>query len=232
MSICKHNGCRRYLKLFNGPKRCEDCSPPLLHLILGRGRSHTPGNNDDTDVTDDNGNDGKNDSKRRTRSDVRAQQELDDVRAQQELDDVRAQQELDDIRAQQELDDMNRYCCSACANFPYESGNCYEKGWGVARDLNKAQELYTQAIGQGDVRAQQKLDDMMNRFYKPRGPFSGCSKKIFKQTYRCFLFTYNGICTIGRTFSPVQRNFDLLHAVDRVRQCGDRIRTVRLFRPR
>ena len=181
MSICKHNGCRRYLKLFNGPKRCEDCSPPLLHLILGRGRSHTPGNNDDTDVTDDNGNDGKNDSKRRTRSDVRAQQELDDARAQQELDDVRAQQELDDIRAQQELDDMNRYCCSACANFPYESGNCYEKGWGVSRDLNKAQELYTQAIGQGDVRAQQKLDDMMNRFYKPRGPGSRefvLSKKV------------------------------------------------------
>lgn len=96
MPICKHHGCRRLLKGFNGPKRCEHCSPPLQHLILGRGfiRSHTPGNNNDTDVTDDtddngNGNDGKNDSKMRTRSDV---------------------------RAQQELDDMNTYYCSACAS--------------------------------------------------------------------------------------------------------------------
>ena len=71
MPNCRHHGCRRILKGFQGPRRCEDCSPPLPHLIsdFGSITSHTPGNNDDTDDNrndvDDNGN---SDSKRKTRS--------------------------------------------------------------------------------------------------------------------------------------------------------------------
>ena len=46
MPICKHHRCVRKLKTgFNGPKKCEDCSPPLQHII--------PGNNDDKDKDGD-----------------------------------------------------------------------------------------------------------------------------------------------------------------------------------
>ena len=71
MPNCRHHGCRRILKGFQGPRRCEDCSPPLPHLIsdFGSITSHTPGNNDDTDVNRNDGDDnGNSDSKRKTRS--------------------------------------------------------------------------------------------------------------------------------------------------------------------
>ena len=71
MPICRHLGCRRKLLGFNGPTRCGDCRPPLLHLILGRGSitSHTPGDNDDTDDNRNNGDDdGNSDSKSKTRT--------------------------------------------------------------------------------------------------------------------------------------------------------------------
>jgi TPR repeat protein len=71
MPNCRHHGCRRKLPGFNGPTRCDECSPVLPHLIPGRGSitSHTPGNNDDTDDNRNNGDDdGNSDSKRKTRS--------------------------------------------------------------------------------------------------------------------------------------------------------------------
>ena len=71
MPNCRHHGCRRIINAFQGPTRCGDCSPPLQHLILGRGSitSHTPGNNDDTDDNRNNGDDDSNsDSNRKTRS--------------------------------------------------------------------------------------------------------------------------------------------------------------------
>ena len=71
MPICRHHGCRRKLPGFNGPRRCDECSPVLPHLIPGRGSitSHTPGNNDDTDDNRNNGDDDSNsDSNRKTRS--------------------------------------------------------------------------------------------------------------------------------------------------------------------
>ena len=71
MPNCRHPGCRRIINAFQGPTRCGECSPPLQHLIPGRGSitSHTPGNNDDTDDNRNNGdNDGNSDSKRKTRS--------------------------------------------------------------------------------------------------------------------------------------------------------------------
>ena len=71
MTNCSHHGCRRILKGFQGPRRCDECSPPLTHLIPGRGSitSHTPGNNDDTDDNRNNGDDDSNsDSNRKTRS--------------------------------------------------------------------------------------------------------------------------------------------------------------------
>ena len=71
MPNCRHPGCRRIINAFQGPTRCGECSPPLQHLIPGRGSitSHTPGNTDDTDDNRNNGdNDGNSDSKRKTRS--------------------------------------------------------------------------------------------------------------------------------------------------------------------
>jgi len=71
MPICLHHGCRRKLPGFNGPTTCEHCRPPLLHLIsdFRSITSHTPGNNDDTNVNRNDGDDsGNSDSKRKTRS--------------------------------------------------------------------------------------------------------------------------------------------------------------------
>jgi len=40
----------------------------------------------------------------------------------------------------------------------YNLGNCYKNGWGVTKDLTKAQEWYTKAAAQGHAKAQTKLD--------------------------------------------------------------------------
>ena len=42
----------------------------------------------------------------------------------------------------------------------YSVGNCYRYGWGVTKNLNKAKEWYTKAVAQGNIGAQQELDEL------------------------------------------------------------------------
>ena len=44
----------------------------------------------------------------------------------------------------------------------FNCGNCYNNGWGVTKDVNKAREWYTKAAAQGYADAQTQFLDSLN----------------------------------------------------------------------